>query len=135
MSAELNRRTFIGLASGAALGVTSAVMPVRAQSAITLTADVVAVEKGFQLSMTYVLGSLGTEPLFLQVADSRGADVFFTWDKITQPSGTEVEDIGPFNIPYGHTYLVSIVDATGVQDPSSPVVTVEVPSFPAAITE
>jgi len=132
MSAELNRRTFIGLASGTAVGVSAGVIPARAQSSFVLIAEVVTVELGFALKVTFDLASLGTEPLFVQVADSKGANIFFTWDDITAPSGTVVEDLGPYDLPYGLTYLVSIVNETGEQVPFSPVVQVEAPGFPEA---
>jgi hypothetical protein len=113
MTAQVNRRTFIGLASGAALSVTAGVVPVRAQGTILLTAEVVTVEEGFQLSVTYALESLGSVPLFIEVLDSKGVDVFFSLEQIAEPSGTVFENIGPFDIPYGRTYLVLIVDASG----------------------
>ena len=114
------------------MSATTVVVPAGAQSTYVLTADVATVDKGFQLNVTFALGSLGSEPLFVQVADSKGANIFFTWDDITDPSGTVVEDFGPYDLPYGLTYLVSIVNELGELDPLSPVVQVEAPGFPEA---
>ncbi len=132
MSTRLSRRTFIGLASGAAFTVGTGGIPARAQSTSTLAAEVVTVEHGFALRVTFSVGSLGSEPLFIQVADSRGVEFFFTWDSITESSGTDDLDIGPDAIQYGRTCLVTIVTATGEQLPLSPVVQVDVPGFPEA---
>jgi len=132
MSAQINRRAFVGLASGAAIGVSAGAIPALAQSSYVLTADVTTVEHGFNLTVTFDVGTLSSTPLFVQIADSKGAEIFFTWDDVTEPSGTVVEEIGPYDLPYGGTYLVSIVNASGVQDPLSPVVQIEVPGFPAA---
>ena len=131
MSRRLTRRAFIGITSGAALGISTRGNWLRAQSNWTLAAEVIPVKEGFGLMVTFAVEFLDLLPLYIQFADRENPDVFL-WDQITVPSGTDLLEIGPYDIPYGGSYLVTVVTALGQQHTLSPVVQVDVPSLPQA---
>ena len=130
MSRRLTRRTFVGLTSGAALSIVHGDTWLRGQSPWTLTAQVIPVASGFGLLVTFGVDPSPSIPLYIQVADSDGPDIFFSWTGITEPAGADLLQIGPFGIPYGRRYLVTIVTALGNQDPLSPLVSVDIPALP-----
>jgi hypothetical protein len=133
MSAQLNRRSFIGLASGAAIGASTGAITAGAQSTYVLTADVVAVQYGFALAVTFQVPP-SSQLRFIQIAEIDSPNLFFTWDNIDVPDtyGTVENYFGPFDLPYGPAYQVTIVDESGDQIPDTPAVQVYTPQFPEA---
>jgi hypothetical protein len=108
-----------------------------AQSRWLLAADVFPSFHGFSVQVSFSVDYLGGIPLYIQVADAAGTFVFFTWAPISEPVGQQAFDFGSFDIPYsspylpfGHTYVVTIVTSSGERHPLSPTVTFDAPSLP-----
>src|SRR5688500_17842498 len=117
MAERLGRRTFIATTLGLTLGVAAARTAVRAQRYWTLTVEAVPVTHGFALQISFSLDFLDGEPLFIHVADKDSSSFSFTWMRISESPGDELVECGPFDLPYGRPYVVTIVTLSGVRHP------------------
>lgn len=130
MRALISRRQWLRIAVHS-VPLPLVLVPASAQPAWQLAAGVVPRAHGFALSVSYQIDLLDSIPLYVDVADSSGAtDAYFVWERIAEPVGTLMLDIGVFGIPGGAGYTVSIVTATGDRHPESPVLTFDAPAWP-----
>ena len=135
MATQVTRRTLLRAAAltGAGLGGLLLPRPAPAQRVWFLNAGVVAVAHGFAVAVTYSVDFAENLPLYIRVADSRGASVFLSWERITEPAEVLLLDAGAFDIPYGARYSLAVVLPSGQPHPLSPVVEVDLPALPAAL--
>jgi hypothetical protein len=129
VSTQLTRRTFLGMASAIAIG-TVANRRAKAQDGWSLTADVIAVTRGLGLYVTFTVDFLDDVPLYIEVVDFDSSSIFELWTPISDVTGDELLEFGPNDIPYGRSYLVSIVDYLGQRQLLSPVIQVDAPLQP-----
>jgi hypothetical protein len=131
MPMRLTRRAFIALAGAALLvGGLASRRRVRAQTQWTLTADVVPIDHAFSLRVSFSVGFPLLEQLYIEVADADSPSLFFSWEPIAEFAGQVLFEVGPWGIPDGRPYLVTIVTPSSERHVLSPVVQVQVPSYP-----
>lgn len=130
MHARISRRHLLRIA-GSSVSLPLLLAPVNAQRAWQLAAQVVPRSHGFALSVSYQIDLLDGVPLYLRVADSNGAtDAYFAWERLVEPVGMLVLDIGVFGVPGGAPYELWVVTASGDRHPASPVLGIEAPAWP-----
>jgi hypothetical protein len=134
MSTDISRRTFLGIASAVTIGV-GAGQSLFGQSGIwVLTANVVTMPRGLGLRVKFTVDFMDNVPLYLEIVDLYGPTIFQRWIRIADRSGDELVPFGPFDMPDGRTYLVSVVDGNGQRQLLSPVVQVDVPALPGILS-
>ncbi len=99
-----------------------------------LQGEVFAEPDGFRLRVTHEVPAAAKGKLYLRVKDAGAEGEFLTMEPVSPGEGETILPVSSIDVPGGRRYSLDITDGDGIQVPSSPAASVEVPSYPQ-ITE